>query len=179
MEVPASRAQSYSEGDATMNEPETFRLDDDGVVPNSKLPLLLYRGVLDANAGDPAAAFEDLFARHRWAGSWRNGIYDFHHYHSTAHEVLGIARGHASLRFGGARGRTVDVVAGDAVVIPAGVGHKNEGASVDLLVIGAYPDGMSYDLCLGRPGERPDVLRTSPPCRCPPPTPWRERPGHC
>ena len=142
-----------------MNEPEMFRFDDDGVIPNSKLPLLLYRGALDANVGDSAAAFEDLFARHRWAGSWRNGIYDFHHYHSTAHEVLGIARGHATVRFGGPRGRTVDVVAGDAVAIPAGVGHKNEGASADLLVIGAYPDGMSYDLCRGRPGERPDVLR--------------------
>jgi uncharacterized protein YjlB len=141
-----------------MTAPDAFRFEDDGSIPNHpQLPLLLYRQALAASAGPEA--FETLFAAHGWAESWRNGIYGFHHYHSTAHEVLGIAAGRASLLLGGAKGRTVEVRAGDVVVIPAGVGHKNEGASSDLLVIGAYPQGQHADLCRGRPDERPRVLQ--------------------
>jgi len=87
-----------------------------------------------------------LFHAHGWGGSWRNGIFPFHHYHSTAHEVLGIARGEAEVRFGGEHGETLRVRAGDAVLIPAGVGHKRLSSSHDLLVIGAYPAGEWADL---------------------------------
>jgi uncharacterized protein YjlB len=119
---------------------------DDGDVPNNRLPLIAYAGVIDPLAGDPAVAFETLFASHGWGGMWRNGIYPFHHYHSTAHEVLGIARGQAEVRFGGEAGETLRVKAGDVVLIPAGVGHKRLSASDDLLVIGAYPKGQWADL---------------------------------
>ena len=119
---------------------------DDGDVPNNPLPLIIYPAVIDAGGGDPAVAFERLFRRHGWGGGWRNGIYPFHHYHSTAHEVLGIAAGSADVRFGGERGETVTVRAGDAVLIPAGVGHRRLSGSADLLVIGAYPSGQSPDL---------------------------------
>ena len=125
---------------------ETYRFADDGVVPNNALPLVLYRGVL-AEGGDRAAACEAMFARNGWPGAWRNGIYGHHHYHSTAHEVLGIAAGNARVRLGGEGGQTVELRAGDVVVIPAGVAHKRESASADLLVIGAYPRGQSPDLC--------------------------------
>jgi uncharacterized protein YjlB len=126
---------------------ETYRFADDGVVPNNPaLPLVVYRGAL-AEGGDRAAACERLFARNGWPDAWRNGIYPHHHYHSTAHEVLGIAAGDARVRLGGERGQTVELRAGDVVVIPAGVAHKRESASADLLVIGAYPRGQSPDLC--------------------------------
>lgn len=75
-------------------------------IPNSPLPLLIYRGVVAAENADPAAAFERLFAGNGWVGAWRNGIYGFPHYHTTAHEVLGIARGWAQVRFGGERPMT-------------------------------------------------------------------------
>src|SRR5260370_24310115 len=88
-----------------------------------------------------------MFARHGWPDAWRNGIYGHHHYHSTAHEVLGIARGNARVRLGGEGGQTVELRAGDIVVIPAGVAHKRESASSDLVVIGAYPRGTRPDLC--------------------------------
>ena len=126
---------------------ETYRFTDDGIVPNNPaLPLVVYRGALPA-VGDRASACERMFAEHGWPDSWRNGIYGHHHYHSTAHEVLGIARGNARVRLGGESGQTVDLSAGDVVVIPAGITHKREMASGDLLVIGAYPCGQRPDIC--------------------------------
>ncbi len=119
---------------------------DDGDIPNNPLPLIVYQGAIDPVSPDPAVAFETLFQRHGWGGSWRNGIFPFHHYHSTAHEVLGIAAGEAEVRFGGEDGQTLTVRAGDAVLIPAGVGHKRISATHDLLVIGAYPGGQRADL---------------------------------
>ena len=123
-----------------------FVFEDDGDVPNNPLPLIVYRGAVDVAAGDAAVAFEDLFERNGWGGSWRNGIYPFHHYHSNVHEVLGIAAGRATVRFGGESGETLEVGPGDAVLIPAGVGHKRLSGSDDLLVIGAYPGGQWADL---------------------------------
>ncbi|MEX1018501.1 MAG: cupin domain-containing protein, partial [Litorilinea sp.] len=110
------------------------------------------------SAAQSAAQCEAVFGRAGWTNWWRNGIFAYHHYHSTAHEVLAIARGHARVQFGGEQGEIVPVRAGDVVLIPAGVGHKNLGASADLLVVGAYPPGQMWDLCRGAPGERPQVL---------------------
>ncbi|MBK1657640.1 cupin domain-containing protein [Paracraurococcus ruber] len=131
--------------------PELFFLADDGSIPNNpRLPALLFRAVLPA--GDPAAA-EALFARHGWPPAWRNGIYPYHHYHPDAHEALAIARGTVRVMLGGAGGQAVELAAGDVVVLPAGTGHRNLGASPDLLVVGAYPAGQSPSECRGRPGE--------------------------
>jgi uncharacterized protein YjlB len=132
---------------------------DDGSIPNNPtLPMLFYQGVLRLSGSDPAVVAEQVFTVNGWGGSWRNGIYTFHHYHSTAHEVLAICRGEAQVRFGGEQGVTVTVRAGDVAVLPAGTGHKNLGASADLLVVGAYPPGQHWDLCYGQPAERPQVL---------------------
>jgi len=126
---------------------ETHRFADDGVVPNNAaLPLVVYRGALAAG-GDRASACEAMFTRHGWPAAWRNGIHSHHHYHSTAHEALGIARGNARVRLGGPNGQVVELNAGDVVVIPAGIAHKREAASGDLLVIGAYPRGQRPDMC--------------------------------
>lgn len=132
---------------------------DDGSIPNNpRLPFLVYPGALDLSGDDPAAICETVFAANDWGGSWRNGIYPFPHYHSTAHEVLGICRGEARVRFGGDTGMELTVRAGDVVVIPAGVGHQNLGSSADLLVVGAYPRGQSFDLCRGQQEERSQAL---------------------
>lgn len=136
------------------------QLADDGRIPNSRLPLLLYRGVLPlTNGAALPASVQDLFRRNEWAGTWVNGIFDYDHYHSTAHEVLGCFSGSARVRFGGDRGLVVDFQAGDVVVIPAGVGHKNLGDSPDFGVVGAYPAGQENDLCRGMEGERPEADR--------------------
>jgi uncharacterized protein YjlB len=125
---------------------EDYLFAADGVVPNNpRLPLIVYRGALETG-GDAAARCVALFDRNGWTGVWKNGVYAQHHYHSSAHEVLGIAAGWVRVRLGGKRGRTMELRAGDVVVIPAGVAHKNEGASPDLLVVGAYPRGQSPDM---------------------------------
>jgi uncharacterized protein YjlB len=132
--------------------PRACRFADDGETPNNPvLPLLVYRGVLARDAADRAAQFEKAFASHGWGRSWRNGIFDFLHFHTRAHEVLGIARGRARVQFGGARGQELDIEAGDVVVLPAGTGHRRLSASADLLVVGAYPDNAGLDQ--KRPGQ--------------------------
>ncbi|MDA0711455.1 MAG: hypothetical protein O3B73_14745 [bacterium] len=142
-------------------------LVDDGIVPNSPLPLLVYPGAVDLTQGDPARTLEQVFASNTWDRSWRNGVYSFHHYHSTAHEVLGIARGHVKVQMGGAAGVIFSIQAGDVMAIPAGVGHKNLGASADLLVIGAYPPGPDWDLCRESESEYRQGLVNIPRVPCP------------
>lgn len=132
--------------------------DDDGRIPNNpELPLLIYPDVLLKPAALPSEC-ERLFGENGWGGSWRDGVFPYHHYHSTAHEVLGVVRGSARIAFGGEAGVTVEVGMGDVVVIPAGVGHRNIGSSSDFLVVGAYPRDQTWDLRTGEPGERPEVL---------------------
>jgi uncharacterized protein YjlB len=125
--------------------------------PNSRLPALIYNAVV--TSGDLAPRFEALFAENGWTGSWRNGLYRQHHYHSTAHEVLGVYRGQVSVRLGGPRGPLVTLQAGDVAVIPAGVAHKNEWQSPDFAVVGAYPAGTHPDMQYGKSGERPQADR--------------------
>ncbi len=135
--------------------PEQFRFKDDGVFPNSDLPLLVYRQAFTTDAADRASIIEQCFSENDWTNSWRNGVYSFAHYHSTTHEALGVYCGAATLRVGGEHSSDVKVYAGDVIVIPAGVAHQNVGASADFAVVGAYPDGREWDLLRGQPGERP------------------------
>lgn len=144
---------------STLGRPKVsaIRLKDDGEIPNNVLPLLLYQGAFDRSAlrRDSAALIQEVFRANDWGHSWVNGVFSFHHYHSMAHEVLGCFDGSATVQFGGPGGVTQAVTAGDVVVIPAGVGHKNCGASGDFGVVGAYPPGQHSDMLYGKPGERP------------------------
>jgi len=144
---------------AAINPPSvlSFVFKDSGTIPNSRFPLLIYQAAVKVGDTDPASAFEDLFAANGWNGHWRNGIYTYHHYHSTAHEVLGVYRGSATVQFGGEQGHKSKVHPGDVIIIPAGVAHKNLGASNDFGVVGAYPEGQDHDMNYGRPQERPNA----------------------
>ncbi len=138
-----------------MTGPELLHLADAGAIPNSRLPVLVSHAVAGTESTGACAT---LFARNGWLGAWVNGIYPFQHFHSTAHEVLGIVAGGASVQLGGPDGPVVEVIAGDVLVLPAGTGHCNLGSTPDLTVVGAYPDGMWCDLRRGDPAERDEAI---------------------
>jgi uncharacterized protein YjlB len=143
-------------------EPVPIVFEDDGLVPNNPMPFLVYKGAVSLDRGDPEATIEGLFGANGWGAMWRNGVYDFLHYHATVHEVLGIARGHARVRFGGDRGRELDISAGDVAILPAGTGHQCLSASPDFSVVGAYPPGPPMDLQRPTPENHANALKTIP-----------------
>jgi uncharacterized protein YjlB len=181
-----ARSASEEGREAIPDEPllsgiEAYVLADDGLIPNNaKLPLVLYRQALalDGLRSEPERAFEALFRSNGWRGAWVDGIYDFHHYHSTAHEVLGIAKSFARVQFGGPEGLVVDLTAGDVVLIPAGVGHcLIEGE--DLVVVGPIPKGRTGTSAGRARPTMPRRSRTFLGSRCPSSIPCLVRQVRC
>lgn len=139
-----------------MQTTELYHFPDDGIFPNSKHPLVIYRTALNAASQELASLFEHRFSSHDWTNSWRGCVYDFAHYHSTTHEVLGVSAGSAVLQFGGpTAGSNVRVRKGDVMIIPAGVPHQQLEASDDFEVVGAYPEGRDWDVLRGSKQDRP------------------------
>lgn len=140
--------------------PVTHMFADDGLVPNNAaLPLVLYRGGIDlAGSPNPERIIEKTFAANSWGNMWRNGIYPYVHYHSMIHEAMAIARGRATVRFGGDNGREIEIGAGDVIILPAGTGHQLISQTQELVVIGAYPPSGKYDLCRGSKAEHTKAL---------------------
>ncbi len=134
---------------------ESFIFTDDGVFPNNSIPLLIFRKVFKPSPDIHPASIEKIFYKNNWVNAWRNGLYSFHHYHSTAHEVLGLYSGWVNAQFGGPDGKIVTATAGDTIVIPAGVAHKNIEQSSDFKVVGAYPVDQIPDMRYGKKAERP------------------------
>jgi uncharacterized protein YjlB len=133
-----------------VSEPEIWAFEPNGWVPNSELPVLVWRNVVPV--GDPDA-IEARLCQNGWRPDWRDGVYPYHHYHSTAHEALACTSGSAELMLGGEGGRQVHVAAGDLLVLPAGTGHCRIKASGDFLLVGAYPQDQDWDICREAPDE--------------------------
>ena len=129
-------------------------------IPNNRtLPVLFYKSAVISKEAS-AKRFEILFQEHGWTGLWRDGIFSYQHYHVHAHEVLGVADGHASIMIGGTRGIDFAVTAGDCLILPAGTGHCLVAASQSFLVVGAYPPGQSADIkTSAATGMEMDVIR--------------------
>lgn len=148
-------------------EPLAVVFEDDGLVPNNPLPLLVYKGAIDVANDHPEKTIEGLFGAHGWGQMWRNGVYDYLHYHATVHEALGIARGHARVRFGDDAGREFEISAGDVAILPAGTGHQCISASADFSVVGAYPPGAKMHVTRPTPENHVRALQTIPVVRLP------------
>ncbi|WP_342773896.1 cupin domain-containing protein [Pseudalkalibacillus caeni] len=130
---------------------KTLYFKEDGPIPNnSSLPVLLYKKALEGKLD----RCEEIFNSNNWTNSWTNGVFDYHHYHSNTHEVLGVISGGATIKLGGENGNEVKVAEGDVVVLPAGTGHKRIDASSNFKVVGAYPDGIQHNLKTGENSVR-------------------------
>jgi uncharacterized protein (TIGR00369 family) len=148
-------------------EPLAFVFEDHGLVPNNPMPFLVYKGAIDVANTHPEKTIEGLFGANGWGGMWRNGVYDYLHYHATVHEALGIARGHARVRFGGDRGKEFEISAGDVAILPAGTGHQCLSASPDFSVVGAYPPGAKMHVTRPTPENHRKALKTIPEVKLP------------
>jgi uncharacterized protein YjlB len=148
-------------------EPLAIVFEDDGLVPNNILPFLVYQAAVKLDSRQPEETIERLFEANGWGGTWRNGVFDYLHYHSTVHEALGVARGHARVQFGGDHGKALDISAGDVAILPAGTGHQLISASDDFCVVGAYPPGPQT------PENHAKALKTIPEVKLPKTDPVR------
>ena len=158
-------------------QPLTFDFIDDGLVPNSKLPFLVYKRAVDVGNDHPEKTIEGLFGANGWGAMWRNGVYDYAHYHATVHEALGVARGHARVQFGGDHGKALDISAGDVAILPAGTGHQLISASEDFCVVGAYPPGPPMQITRPTPENHAKALKTIPEVKLPKTDPVRGEGG--
>jgi uncharacterized protein YjlB len=144
---------------ATEYSVEHYFVKEDGLYPNSELPVLFYRNALRLPRFLKASYVKRLFRRHNWSNAWEYGIFEYHHYHSITHEVLGVIKGDTRMMLGGPKGIVLHLKKGDVLIIPAGVAHKNMGRQDQITCIGAYPGGHDYDINYGTVGERPRADR--------------------
>src|SRR5210317_1553268 len=122
-----------------------LQLHENGNFPNNpQVPVLLYKNIFEFENSQPAELIEKTFSENNWSGLWRNGIYNFQHYHSTAHEVLGVYGGWAEVQLGGDGSKIVRIEKGDMVVLPAGTAHKRINSGDGFAVVGGYPDGQNW-----------------------------------
>ena len=129
---------------------------EDGHFPNNGLlPLMVYQGAFQIVGEDETDTIKEILETNSWAKAWVDGIYDYHHYHSTAHEILVTLRGSCRVQFGGPSGLTLSFEKGDVVIIPAGVAHKKIDDTDGFQCLGAYPDGQDFDMNYGKPEESP------------------------
>jgi uncharacterized protein YjlB len=148
-------------------EPVPIVFEDDGLVPNNPMPFLVYKGAVAVDNAHPEKTIEGLFGANGWGEMWRNGIYDYLHYHATVHEALGVARGHARVRFGGDKGEVLEIAAGDVAILPAGTGHQCLSASGDFSVVGAYPPGPKMQITRPTAENHARALKTIPQVKLP------------
>lgn len=157
-------------------EIQSARFEDDGFIPNSEFPALIYRGVINIRPDTSPETLQkelaDLVDKNNWRLEWAWRIYRQIHYHSTAHETLVVFSGNAIVQMGGPRvGKNFNLSKGDVLIIPAGVAHECRESSPDFQVFGLYPKGQNWDMNYGKRKERakaiPNIENTSLPKKDP------------
>jgi uncharacterized protein YjlB len=131
-------------------EAQRFFFEPEGGIPNSRLPLVFWKGRLPQDCRDGQKA-QALFRRNGWQGTWTATVFPYWHFHTRGHEALACVSGSARIALGGDGGIVVDVEAGDVTLIPAGVGHNKLKMSANFLMAGCYPPGQQGNIV--RPGD--------------------------
>jgi uncharacterized protein YjlB len=131
---------------------ETHFFEDDGIIPNSPLPVLIYRKAFEGE--NIKEQILKTFIANSWTNNWEDIILTYDHFHSTTHEVLAVAEGEVTLQIGGSKGIQILVSKGDVLILPAGVGHFSVSYHTNYRIIGGYPNGADWDLLTGTPEER-------------------------
>jgi uncharacterized protein YjlB len=131
---------------------EKYYFEDDGTIPNNRLPVIVYRQVIAAV--QMSDWMEETFKNNGWTNNWSDVIFHYDHFHSTTHEVLGVGEGTVTLHIGGEKGISLEVTKGDVIILPAGVGHSARSEHLDYEIVGGYPDGREWDIFTGTPEER-------------------------
>lgn len=137
-----------------------FVVKKNGNFPGNKLPVLIYKNVLNLSGSSDASSrqCEQIISNNDWRNNWTDSIFDFNHYHSNTHEVLCVNCGDVRILLGGPNGREEHLIAGDVVILPAGVSHKRIEASGDFSCVGGYPGGKEYDMNYG---ENVEVVKVN------------------
>lgn len=127
---------------------DLHRLNENPPFPNSPLPVLFYSQVLDdfVEGEDAEEATKNLLMENGYTNAWTGGIHDYHHFHSNTHEVLVCLKGKATVQLGGPNGKEFSFSKGDALLLPAGVAHKAIDTTENFKIVGAYPDGIEFDM---------------------------------
>ncbi|KAI1442736.1 hypothetical protein F5Y02DRAFT_395448 [Annulohypoxylon stygium] len=126
-------------------EPETYYLEPTQFVPNSKLPVLVYRNVLPQPYDEITT--QVFLERNQWlkGGTW--GAIPKHHFHPNTHECYAVFQGSSTLLLGvgpnedAGKGHEVLMKAGDVIILPAGVSHCSRDFQDDYRYVGVYPKG--------------------------------------
>ncbi|KAL4925238.1 cupin domain-containing protein [Aspergillus undulatus] len=130
-------------------EPEQYFLSPAPHVPNSKLPILVYRNAL--NNTSPRNIL-NIIEPNGWikGGQWKT--YKVPHFHTQCHECYGIIKGGSTYllgvgpkdpefdRQGRPYGMKLTVQKGDVFVLPAGICHASLESWDDYEFIGLYPN---------------------------------------
>ena len=122
------------------------------------LPVLVYRSAFRERDPEACAALiERTFGHNGWRNGWRDTVYDYDHFHTSAHEVLGCYRGRATLQLAGPEGPTCELSAGDVLLLPAGAAHRRLAAEGEFAVVGCYAEGREYDMQRGDQGDASQI----------------------
>jgi len=106
-------------------DPETYFFAPTPHVPNSVLPVLIYRNVLPSPSLS-AESTQDALEPNHWFKGGVFKTYTAHHFHSVTHECYAVFRGRSRLLLGRgpldnagrAGGVEVEIGEGDCIVLP-------------------------------------------------------------
>ena len=105
-----------------MQEPETYYLTPTTHVPNSPLPVLVYRNVLQGENGEES--MKQKIESNKWMSGGSFKHWPAHHFHSVTHECYAAFKGSSRMLLGRGPldgidgGAEVEMYAGDIIVLP-------------------------------------------------------------